>query len=68
MGIKKRRRGRPATFDGRTRWRLSKLIQKHGARGAKEACPFSISVQTLLKIAREYDIPLEKGRRPKKAA
>lgn len=65
---KKKRRGRPLTFKGKLRFKLAKLVEKHGATGAKELSPVPISEHTLLKIAHEYAIPLKKGKRPKTAA
>lgn len=62
------RRGRKPTFDYATRKLLAELIRRHGARRSREFAPVSISVCTLLKIAREQGIKLKKGRRPKSAA
>ena len=62
------RRGRPATFSSDERRRLAELIRVHGARPAMEMCAVPISLQTVLKIAREFNIELKKGRRPKRAA
>lgn len=65
---RKKRRGRPFTFKQAQRRKLAELVQQHGARGAKEVAPVSISVGTLLKIAHEFRIELKHGRRPRKAA
>lgn len=65
---KKIRRGRPVTFKLAERKGLAKLIRCHGARGAWLASARPVSVDTLLKIAREFGIKLNKGRRPRKAA
>lgn len=62
------RRGRPFTFDQETRRALAALIRQHGATGALERAPVSISMATLLKIAREFKIPLKPGRRTKRVA
>lgn len=63
-----RRRGRPVTYDHNRRAELAELIRRHGARGTQAVVPAPISIQTLLNIAREFDIPLKKGRRPSRAA
>ncbi len=55
-------------FDGDRRALLAELIRQHGARGAVAHAPESISLKTMLKIAREFEIPLRKGRRSKRAA
>jgi hypothetical protein len=62
------RRGRKPAFDPDTRKLLAELIQRNGARRARELAPVSISVGTLLKIACEHGVKLKKGRRPKSAA
>lgn len=64
MAISKRR-GRRLTFDPDTRRILADLIRQHGARQAREFAPVTISIRTLLTIAREHGIQLKKGRRPK---
>lgn len=65
---KRRRRGRPPTFLPADRKYLAKLIRKHGIAGAQRQAPFSICDGTLIKIARDFQIVLPKGRRPKLAA
>lgn len=55
-------------FDGDGRAQLAELIRQHGARGAIAHAPESISLKTMLRIAREFEIPLRKGRRPRRAA
>ena len=59
-----RERGRPATFDSRTRKYFARLIQRHGVRGARTASKVPVSQHTLTKVAREFGIPLLTGRRP----
>ncbi len=63
-----RRRGRPVTYDHTRRAELAELIRRHGARGTQAVVPAPISIHTLLDIAREFDVPLKKGRRPSRAA
>lgn len=60
----KRARGRPVTFRGTLRKQLAAMIQQHGGRRAKVLAPVPISVNTLLRIAKEFGIVLPKGRRP----
>lgn len=60
----KQKRGRPITYGREERVRLADLIRQFGARGAREKVGNSVSVETLLKIAREFRIELKKGRRP----
>ncbi len=67
MALKKRR-GRPPTFRRSDRRKFADMIRRHGARRTRELASMSISVNTLLKIAREFDIELNKGRRPRTAA
>jgi hypothetical protein len=62
------RRGRRLTFAPDARRMLAELIRRHGARRARELAPVPISVTTLLKIAHEHGVELNKGRRPKSAA
>lgn len=64
---KKKKRGRPQTFNRRDRRAFANLIRLHGARRAREVSNKPVSVHTLLKIAREFEIELKKGRRPKAA-
>ena len=61
-------RGRPPTYLLPQRRRLASLIRKWGIAGAQRRTDLVISKATLLKIAREYEIELPKGRRPKAAA
>ena len=68
MATRNAKRGRPLTFELQTRKMLAALIRQHGASRAQECAPISVSVATLLKIAREDGIKLKKGRRPKSAA
>ena len=58
------KRGRPATFDLRTRKYFARLIQRHGVRGTREVSKVPVSQHTLTKVAREFDIQLLAGRRP----
>lgn len=59
-----RKRGRPMTYAADDRMRFADLIRQFGARGAREKAGNCVSVETLLKIAREFGIELKKGRRP----
>lgn len=59
-----RKRGRPMTYAAEDRVRFADLIREYGARGAREKAGNGVSVETLLKIAREFGIELKKGRRP----
>lgn len=61
-------RGRPRTFTQPDREYLAALIQEHGIRGARRISRISVCQQTLSKIAREFRIPLQPGKRPQKAA
>jgi hypothetical protein len=63
-----RKRGRPVTYDDSQRAQFAELIRQHGARGTKVVLSAPICVETLLKIAREFGVPLQKGRRPRRAA
>jgi hypothetical protein len=65
---RKKKRGRPVTFKYGVRRKLADMIREHGARRTCEISTIPISVGTLLKIAQEFEIPLKKGRRPRKAA
>lgn len=65
---KKRKRGRPDTFKCSTRKKFARLIREHGARGASAVSDVPVSLSTLLTIAREFDIELKKGRRPRRTA
>ena len=64
----KRRQGRPFTFLHEDRAYLAELIRQYGIRGARRKAAMSVSQNTLIKIAREFNIQLGKGRRPKAAA
>ena len=59
----KKRRGRPPTFLAADRKYLAKLIRKNGIDGARRIAKMSVSSHTLIKIAREFNIELSKGRR-----
>lgn len=63
----KQRRGRPVIYVFGDRQQLAELIRKHGASHTREASGRSVSMPTLLKIAREFAIELKPGRRPKAA-
>lgn len=58
----KENRGRPPTFLADERARLADLIRLHGIRGTQRTAGVSISINTLVKIGREFNIPLPKGR------
>ena len=68
MARKKRKRGRPLTFRFAERERFAELIRQHGARGTRDLSSKPISLNTLLKIAREFNVELKTGKRPRKAA
>ncbi len=59
----KRRRGRPPTFSAADRQRLAELILQYGIRGTLRIIETRISLPTLSTIAREFGIPLRRGRR-----
>ena len=65
---KKRHQGRPPTFLPADRNYLAELIRKHGITGAQQQSKFRVGNGTLIKVAREFDFVLRKGRRPKIAA
>ena len=67
MSATDRRRGH-FKFVGRQREQLAELIRQHGARGAIAHAPEPVCLETVLKIAREFQIPLKKGRRLRRAA
>ena len=56
-------RGRPFTFAVDERARLAELIRQYGIRGAQRVAGVPISIETLIKIGREFNIKLPKGRR-----
>ena len=64
----KRRRGRAQTFTVPERRLLAHIIRVNGARATRELTGRRISLGTLLKIAKEFDIELKTGRRPRRAA
>lgn len=59
---RKDRRGRPPTFLADERARLAELIRQHGIRGTQRVAGVSICTRTLIKIGREFNIQLPKGR------
>lgn len=61
----KRTRGRPPTFETEDRQNIAVLILQYGARGACDVSPVPVCLETILKIAREFNIPLKAGRRPR---
>lgn len=61
-----RKQGRPPTYLTEQRSQLAEYIRQRGARGTRELVGRSISLSTLLKIAREFQIPLKRGRRHRK--
>lgn len=67
MSSSDRRRGH-FKFVGGQRERLADLIREHGARGAIPHAPEPVCLATMLRIAREFQIPLKKGARTKRAA
>ena len=67
MSSNDRRRGH-FKFVGSQREQLADLIREHGARGAVSHAPEPVCLATVLKIAREFQIPLKKGARLKRAA
>ncbi len=67
MSSTDRRRGH-FKFVGRQREQLAELIREHGARGAIAHAPEPVCLATVLRIAREFQIPLKKGARLKRAA
>lgn len=57
------KQGRPPTYPEEQRSQLAEAIRQRGARGTRELIGRTISLSTLLKIAREFDVPLKRGRR-----
>ena len=68
MQLRPSRRGRPPTFTPETRARFADSIRRHGATDAQKRAGISVSLGTLLKIAREHGVKLAKGRRPRHVA
>lgn len=56
------RRGRRPTFGLTERSQLANLIRQHGIRGTQRVAGVSISINTLVKIGREFGIRLPHGR------
>ena len=50
------------------RQQFADLIRQHGARATRELSMRTISLKTLLTIAKEFGIELKKGKRRKRAA
>ncbi len=65
---RRRRRGRPLTYKFARRKQLAGLIRLHGVSGTREILQRSMCNSTLLKIAKEFECELKKGRRPREAA
>ena len=63
-----RRRGRPPTFGDAERKYIAEFVREHGARDTVRICPFDVSLKTVLSVARQHQIELKPGRRPKRAA
>lgn len=63
-----RTRGRPQIHQFEARRDFAESIRAIGIRQTREASKLSVSLSTLIKIAREFGIQLKKGRRPQKAA
>lgn len=61
-------RGRRRTYLYSDRKRAAELIREHGARGARKVLPRQMCLNTVLAIAKEFEIVLKKGRRPRKTA
>lgn len=55
--------GRQLKYTGKERAQIAALIREHGVRGTRAVHPSRPCVDTLSRIAREYGIPLKKGRR-----
>jgi hypothetical protein len=65
---RKRKQGRPLTYEFAKRKRLAELMRLHGATRTREMMQRTICASTLLKIAKEFGIELKQGRRPRQAA
>ena len=63
-----RKAGRSPTYSVAQRTELAAMIRQHGARGTCERTELPICLQTVLQIAREFQVPLKKGRRSRRAA
>ncbi len=61
------KRGAPRRFSLEDRRRFAELIRQFGIRGAQRTSENSISISTLIKIARDYGISLNRGKRTKAA-
>lgn len=61
-------RGRRPTFRAGERARLANLIREHGIRGTQRVAGVAISINTLVKIGREFHIQLPRGRGRRNAA
>lgn len=59
---KTERRGRRPTFRVAERVRLAELIREHGIRGTQRVAGVPICINTLIKIGREFNIQLPRGR------
>lgn len=57
------KQGRPFTYSCEPRSHFAELIRQHGARRTRELSGRCISLSTLLKIARDFQVPLKRGRR-----
>lgn len=62
--VRSRKPGRPPTYSAPVRAALAELIRKHGIGGARRVSDIKVSNGTMVKIAREYGIRLNKGKRP----
>lgn len=62
------RRGRRPTFLVAERARLADLIREHGIRETQRIAGVSISCNTLIKIGREFHVPMPHGRGGRRAA
>lgn len=62
------RRGRRPTFLMAERARLAELIRQHGIRQTQRIAGVSVSCNTLIKIGREFHIPMPHGRGGRRAA
>jgi len=51
-------------FDPATRRYFARIIRKHGILGARRSSTIPVSAATLIRIAKEFAIPLQRGRRP----